>query len=133
MILLGVLLMLACAALAVDAVVQNTHVMHVVAFNQGISHLSLGAIFIAGAVLGCLFAFGLALFTGGLGRASRARRERRMAARETDAQTEALRADNKRLQQELARRATEAPATAYPTDPSETEVPASGGRHRVRR
>src|SRR5436309_9310423 len=91
MILLGLLLMAACAALAVDAVVQNTHVMHAIAFNQSISHLSLGALFVAGAVTGLLFALGLAMFTGGLGRAGRKRRERRMAMRESTAEAEALR------------------------------------------
>src|SRR3954451_15170471 len=79
MILLGLLLMAACAALAVDAVVQNTSVMHAIAFNQPISHLSLGAIFVDGAVVGLLFALGLLMFTGGIGRAVRQRRERRSA------------------------------------------------------
>jgi protoheme IX farnesyltransferase len=51
MILLGLLLMLGCIALAVDAVVQNTATMHAVAFNQPITDLSLGALFIAGAVV----------------------------------------------------------------------------------
>ena len=61
MILLGLLLMAACAALAVDAVVENHGAIHAVAFNQPISHLSLGAIFVAGAVVGLLFALGLRL------------------------------------------------------------------------
>jgi len=53
MMFLGLLLMAACAALAVDAVVQNTQVMHAVAFNQPISHLSLGALFVAVPWSGC--------------------------------------------------------------------------------
>jgi hypothetical protein len=130
MILLGLLLMAACAALAVDAVVQNTDVMHAVAFNQSISHLSLGALFVAGAVTGLLFALGLALFTGGIGRAGRRRRERRMVARETTAEAEALRADNERLQEQLSTRGD----GAYPAEPAATaDSDASlSGRHRLR-
>src|SRR4051812_50138083 len=97
MILLGLLLMAACAALAVDAVVQNTSVMHAIAFNQPISHLSLGAIFVAGAVVGLLFALGLLMVTGGVGRPGRKRRERRLGTRQAPAQTQARREHNERL------------------------------------
>ena len=111
MILLGLLLMLACAALAVDAVVQNGHSIHATAFNQPISHLSMGALFVAGAVLGLLFALGLVMFTGGIGRAGRKRRERRAAARDAEAEAAALREHNERLSAELeARRDTPYPA-----------------------
>ena len=124
MVLLGLLFMLGCIALAVDAVVQNTATMHAIAFNQPITHLTLGGVFIAGAVLGLLFALGLAMFTGGIGRASRRRRERRLAEENT-ADTEALRAENVRLEQQLA--AERSGTTVYPADPATTR---SGGRHR---
>jgi uncharacterized integral membrane protein len=131
MIVLGLLLMLACAALAVDAVVQNTGMMHAVAFNQSISHLSLGAVFVAGAVVGLLFALGMAMFAGGFGRAARARREQRAAIRESAAETEALRAHNERLERELAStRGTD--ADPYPADGTTTTT-TTGGRHRVSR
>jgi hypothetical protein len=124
MVLLGLLLMLGCVALAVDAVVQNTATMHAIAFNQPITDLSLGGLFIAGAVMGLLFALGLAMFTGGLGRASRRRRERRLAEENT-ADAEALRAENVRLEQQLA--AERGGTTVYPADPATTRA---GGRHR---
>ena len=114
MILLGLLLMAGCAALAVDAVVQNTSVMHAIAFNQPISHLSLGAIFVAGAVLGLLFALGLLMFTGGIGRAGRKRRERRIARRQATAENEALRQHNERLAAELEQERSS--TAAYPTE-----------------
>ena len=134
MILLGLLLMLACAALAVDAVVQNTSVMHAIAFNQPISHLSLGAIFVAGAVVGLLFALGLLMFTGGIGRAGRKRRERRLATRQATAETQALREHNERLAAELEQ---ERSTTAYPAEET-TSADADrtddrlSGRHRLR-
>ena len=132
MILLGLLLMLACAALAVDAVVQNGHIVHGVAFNQSISHLSLGAMFVAGAVVGLLFALGLLMFTGGIGRAGRRRRERRAAVREARAENDALREHNERLAAELDAERT---AGTYPADgragSGDEEAARLGGRHRA--
>jgi len=124
MVLLGLLLMLGCVALAVDAVVQNTATMHAIAFNQPITDLSLGALFIAGAVVGLLFALGLAMFTGGLGRAARRRRERRAAER-SGAEADSLRAENARLEQQLAAERTD-DTSAYPEEPASTRT----GRHR---
>lgn len=124
MVLLGLLLMLGCIALAVDAVVQNTATMHAIAFNQPITDLSLGALFIAGAVVGLLFALGLAMFTGGLGRAARRRRERRIAE-QSGAEADSLRAENARLEQQLAAE-RDGDATVYPDDPAA----ARAGRHR---
>lgn len=140
MILLGLLLMAGCVALAVDAVVQNSGAIHAIAFDQPISHLSLGAIFVAGAVVGLLFALGLLMFTGGIGRAGRKRRERRMAARETQAETQALREHNEQLAAELEQERT---TTPYPADDSTSTMRTDGstdertdqrlsGRHRAR-
>lgn len=125
MVLIGLLLMLGCVALAVDAVVQNTATMHAIAFNQPITDLSLGALFVAGAVVGLLFALGLAMFTGGLGRAARRRRERRLAE-QTGAEAESLRAENARLEQELAAE-RDTTDNAYPNEPTPARL---GGRHR---
>ena len=117
LILLGLLLMAACAALAVDAVVQNTQIVHATAFGHSISQLSLGALFVAGAVTGLLFALGLLMMTGGVGRAGRKRRERKAAAREAQAETEALREHNERLAAQLERERTSA-GTTYPDEPA---------------
>ena len=126
MVLIGLLLMLGCIALAVDAVVQNTATMHAIAFNQPITDLTLGGLFIAGAVAGLLFALGLAMFTGGLGRAARRRRERRLAEQNT-AEADQLRAENARLEQQLAAE-NNGDSTAYPADPTDTHT---RGRHRA--
>ena len=131
MILLGLLLMAACAALAADAVIQNGHVVAATAFNQPISHLSLGAMFVAGTVVGLLFALGLLMFTGGVGRAGRKRRERKQAAREAAAETEALREHNDRLAAQLEQERT---TPAYPSEDATTTTTADervSGRHRA--
>ena len=127
MVLLGLLLMLGCIALAVDAVVQNAAVLHAVAFNQPIDHLSLGALFVAGTVVGLLFALGLGMFAGGLGRASRRRRERQIAKRHV-AEADSLREQNARLEQQLA--AERDSGSAYPEEPSQ-QIPSEVGRHRT--
>src|SRR5438128_1415065 len=58
MVLLGLLLILACAALAVDAVMQNGGAVHATVFGHGVSGLSVGTLFVAGAVTGLVFALG---------------------------------------------------------------------------
>lgn len=133
MIVLGLLLVLACTATAVDAVVQNGHVLHATAFNQPIDHLTLGGIFIAGAVLGIVFALGVLMITGGIGRSRRRRLERRAAIRESSAESDALRAHNERLERELE----DQRAADSSTYPAETDTPVRdrksafmGGRHR---
>jgi uncharacterized integral membrane protein len=129
MLLLGLLLMLGCAALAVDAVIQNADTVHAVAFGHTLSGVSLGALFVAGAVVGLLFALGLAMFTGGLGRGRRLRRERKALRRDSERSSQ-LRAENARLEEQLA--AERAPA--YPTDDASTTSAAStSGRHRIGR
>jgi len=131
MILLGLLLMAGCAALAVDAVVQNTGAIHAIVFNQSVTHLSLGAVFVAGAVVGLLFALGLLMFTGGIGRAGRKRRERKLAARKADAETQALREHNDRLAAELEQ---ERSSSTYPAEDTTatTADERLSGRHRAR-
>jgi hypothetical protein len=138
MILLGLLLMAACVALAVDAVIQNTQVISATAFGQSVSHLSLGALFVAGAVVGVLFALGLVMMTGGLGRAGRRRRERRVEARNSAAEAEALRAHNDRLERQLEEERAGSTDGAYPNEPTHTdetrtadEPTVTGGRHRA--
>jgi hypothetical protein len=137
MALLGLLLMLGCAAVAADAVVQNTAVMHAVLFNQPVNGLSLGAVFVAGCVVGLLFALGAAMFFRGLGRAARIRRERRVLRRD-NADAEALRERNAHLERQLATQDT----TAYPNEPATTtgtmgttatdaDTVDTTGRHRV--
>jgi len=131
MILLGLLLMAGCAALAVDAVVQNNGAIHAIVFNQSVTHLSLGAVFVAGAVVGLLFALGLLMFTGGIGRAGRKRRERKLAARKADAETQALREHNDRLAAELEQ---ERSSSTYPAEDTTATTAAErlSGRHRAR-
>ena len=105
MIVLGLILMLACVGLAVDAVIENTSLVSATVLDRAVTDMSLGTVFVAGAVLGLLFALGMAMVVGGIGRSARKRRERN----------------------ELLARDRE----AYPTE-AETSAPATAtsGRHR---
>ena len=126
LLLLGLLLMLACVALAVDAIAENGSSVHATAFQHSFTGLSVGELFLAGAVLGLLFALGMAMFTGGIGRAARRRRETR-AMRRDSAEAESLREENARLESRLSAD----DSTAYPGEPAETTT-STTGRHRLR-
>jgi uncharacterized membrane protein len=130
MAVLGLLLMLGCAAVATDAVIQNTQIMHAVLFNQHITGFTLGAVFVTGCVIGLVFALGLAMLLGGFSRGVRTRRERRALRRES-AEAEALRERNASLEQQVAANDT----AAYPAEPTTTTTTAdtvdTSGRHRV--
>lgn len=127
MALVGLLLMLGAAAVATDAVIQNTQLVDAVLFNHHFG-ASLGAAFVTGCVVGLLFALGLALFLGGFSRGIRARRDRRALRRNT-AETEALRERNATLENRLANQ-----NDAYPNEPVTTDTTTTAdeaGRHRV--
>src|SRR5436309_3021474 len=115
MAVLGLLLMLGAAAVATDAVIQNTQLMDAVLFNHHFG-ASLGAAFVTGCVVGLLFALGLAMFVGGFTRGIRARRERRALRRNT-AEAEALRERNATLESRLANQ-----DDAYPNEPVTTDT-----------
>jgi hypothetical protein len=119
--------MLGAAAVATDAVIQNTQLMNAVLFNHHFS-ATLGASFVTGCVVGLLFALGMAMFLGGFSRGIRARRERRALRRDT-AETEALRERNATLEQRLSNQ-----DTAYPNEPATTGTTTAddtAARHRV--
>lgn len=127
MALVGLLLMLGAAAVATDAVIQNTQLVDAVLFNHHFG-ASLGAAFVTGCVVGLLFALGLAMFLGGFSRGIRARRDRRALRRNT-AETEALRERNATLENRLANQ-----NDAYPNEPVTTDTTTTAdeaGRHRV--
>ncbi|MCU4185654.1 hypothetical protein K6U06_14900 [Acidiferrimicrobium sp. IK] len=79
MIVIGLLLLAAAAAFGVDVVVTNSHrVVSPSAFGQSLGVHTDWWVFVIGAITGAVALLGLALMTGGAGRA---RRNRRMARR----------------------------------------------------
>jgi hypothetical protein len=120
MAVIGLLLMLGAAAVATDAVIQNTQLADGVLFNHHFG-VTLGASFVTGCVVGLLFALGLALFLGGFTRGIRARRERR-ALRKDTAEAEALRERNAALEQRLATQDNTYQGNGYASDAYPTET-----------
>jgi uncharacterized integral membrane protein len=131
MFLIGLLVMLGCAALAADLVVESNDAASMTAFTYGFNGFETGEIFVLGAIVGVLFAVGMALLAAGIGRMVQRRRERRVLRRESE-DAEALRAANARLESELLAERTD--SRSYPSDPDTVETTdTTTGRHRLRR
>jgi hypothetical protein len=107
MALVGLLLAMATAAFTADVVVENhTKLVSGTALHQGVNGMSLGGVFVAGAVTGLIFVLAASLFIGGLTRGHRHRRQR---------------AQIQQLETQLAANSARPPApepTAYPADPA---------------
>ncbi len=102
MVLIGLLLVVLSAALAVGVVASNTAHVTAKAFGVSLTHVSVGGLFLLGVVTALVFALGLAVLVAGMGRARRRRVERRRAVRESRDNEMALRAEKERLEGELA-------------------------------
>lgn len=101
MVVLGVLLAVAAAVVGVDIVLENTSKVDGDIFQQTVTGLSLGGVFLAGAIAALIFALGLWLLFGGAARARRKRQERKSALREGTQQRDSLAAENERLARAL--------------------------------
>jgi hypothetical protein len=132
MLLIGLLLMLACGALAADLVIESTDNVSMTAFTYGFTGFTAGELFVIGAVVGILFAVGCALLAAGIGRRAERRRERRAMVTDS-AEAESLRAENARLENELYAERTD--GRSYPSEPATadttTDTTTTGGRHRL--
>lgn len=110
MAVLGLLLMLAAGVLTAGVLSSNTNKISAEAFGFSLPDVSVGGLFVAGAVTALVFALGLWLLMRGLRRARRRNVERRQIVRDTQKQQASLAAEKSRLEQELAqersRRAT---------------------------
>lgn len=114
---LGLLLIVATVVFGADVVLENTQHSGGTIFNQTIDNLSLGGIFLAGAVTALLLALGLWLVLGGAARKRRKRVQHRSTLRETQSQKETLAEENARLARQLEQeRQTKAAAVVSPYD-----------------
>lgn len=117
MAVLGLILVLATGSLVAGLIVNNPQTTHFSVFGYGSYSLRPGALFVAGALAGLIFAIGLGLFFSGLRSAGRRRRERRHLVR-TSREHGTLTEENDRLAAQLEservarRRAENSPADA---------------------
>jgi hypothetical protein len=131
MMLIGLLILLACGALAADLVIESTDNVNMTAFGYSFSGFNGGELFLVGAIVGILFAVSCALIAAGIGRGRERRRERRVIAADGEA-AENLRAENARLESQLL--AERSDDRSYPSEPvtSDTsDTTTTGGRHRL--
>lgn len=112
MVVLGLLLVLAAVIFGADVVLENTQHSGGTIFNQTVDNLSLGGIFLAGAVTALILALGLWLVLGGAARKRRKRVARRSTLRETQTQKETLAEENSRLARQLEEERRAKAATA---------------------
>jgi hypothetical protein len=131
MLLIGLLILLACGALAVDLIIESTDTASMTAFNYAFTGFTTGEVFVIGAVIGVLFAVSWALMFAGIARGAERRRERRAVVADGE-QAESLRAENARLESELAAERTD--DRSYPSEPATadtSDTATTGGRHRL--
>ncbi len=130
MVVLGLLLVVIAAVVGIDIVAENTTGTNGMIFQQTVTGLSLGGIFLAGAITALVLALGLWLMLGGLARSRRKRVARRSVIRETESQKESLAAENERLARQLEEERqsrASAPVSPYgqPGDRTVTQQPVS--------
>ena len=113
MVLLGLLLLAACAVVAVEVAISNTDTATFEAFTQSFSDLSMGGLFLLGCVLGAVAVLGLWMIMAGLRMSRRRRLENKHVVTETRSRVDELEDENDALRAELERdRSTTATAAA---------------------
>ena len=146
MAVLGLILLALCGTLAAGVYLSNTEMVHTAqAFGVSLDNVSIGGIFLVGALTGIVAMLGLSMLLAGLARGRRRRIERKRLMREKAGTTEELARENERLAAELEERRrneaavyptetphpSDAPYTASPTTTSTvSETAGANGRHR---
>jgi hypothetical protein len=139
-VIIGLLVLIAAAVVAVAAVATNSGSAHplgdnFVVFGHHVTGLSTGQLFLCGLVVGVVGMLGLSLLVRPVTRRFASRGSRR-ELKESRRETEALRVDRDRLTQQLDDGSTPPPdEIRLPADKSTAEEPAtaerSPSRHRL--
>ena len=117
MVVLGLLLLLAAGALSAAVVLANTDAVAVAAFGQSATGLTVGGLFLAGAVTGAVAILGLTMMLAGLSRRRARRVGLKREMRDARDERETLAEENARLRDELAAaRSRTADEDVYPVD-----------------
>ena len=133
MAVLGLLLLALCGTLAAGVYLSNTEAVHTAeAFGVSLDNVSIGGIFLVGALTGLVAMLGLSMLLGGMARGRRKRAERKRLMKERAGTAEELARENERLAAELEER-RRAEAGVYPAEPATTTMSDSAssapGRH----
>lgn len=116
MAIFGLILLVACGAVAAAFLLNNTAAVDTSLLGIGSLHFTVAGLFLTGALVGLLFAVGLGLFFRGLARSRRKATERRRLARQSR-EGQGLREENTRLTAELEQTRAAQPADTAPIYP----------------
>ena len=123
MAVVGLILLALCGTLAAGVYLSNTQTVQTAeAFGIALDNVSIGGIFLVGALTGVVAMIGLSMLMGGLARRRRRRIERKRLMKESAGTAEELARENERLAAELEER-RRAEAAVYPSDPVTTTTP----------
>ena len=137
MAILGLLLVALTGAFAAVVALDNTDAVSASALGYSLEGLSVGGLFLVGALTGLVFGLGLSMMMAGAARQRARRRGLKTQAKEIRNERETLAEENARLQEELERERTTrvtpmADADVYPTEGrhAATETTTRGGLFR---
>ncbi|MCA1712857.1 MAG: hypothetical protein LC789_14960 [Actinobacteria bacterium] len=101
MVVLGLLLLLASGVFTAGIVLSNTDATSASAFGVSLSNVSVGGLFLAGALAGLVFGLGLAIMLAGAARKRARRKGMKSQVKAVRSERESLAEENARLQAEL--------------------------------
>lgn len=128
MAVLGLILIVFTGVLTAAVFLGNTDTTSAQALGQTLSGISLGGLFLAGAVTGLLFAFGLYLLLQGARRSRRRKLAHRQVVQETRQEQASLAAEKERLERELEQERQGRASSRSGTEPTSIDSPeASNG------
>ena len=132
MIILGLLLMGAAAAVTVGIIASSHDVVPITLFGHTTAAHEASVVFVAGAIAGVAFTVGLSMLLAGMTRGRHRRVDRKRTEKQRIAENKALAARNQELERSLAAEraqdtTTTAPTTGAPTTGAGTTAPATTG------
>lgn len=102
MFALGLVLLVLAGVATLGVVLSNTNQTHAEAFGISLANVSVGGLFVAGAIAGLIFGLGLALMLAGAARKRRRHVETKRTVKGVRSEKEQLAAENEDLRSQLA-------------------------------
>ena len=102
MFALGLILLVVSGVFTLGVVLSNTDPVNASAFGVSLTNVSLGGLFLAGAVAGLVLMLGLAMMVAGAARKRHRRVETKRTVKGVRSEREQLAAENEQLRSELA-------------------------------
>jgi hypothetical protein len=124
MVALGLVLLVLSGALGLGVVLSNTDPVSASAFGVTLSNVTIGGLFLVGALTGLVFMLGLVMMTAGASRRRARRVEAKRAVTEVRTEKEQLEYENAQLRERLT-------SDPYPSEPefSDRDTTSTTGKH----